>query len=60
MPRVALVDTYCDEKFEAIMACETVEVPVAVRWTRPVQGAGTSQTSSMKCGGRWTRAVTAM
>lgn len=35
VPRVALVDTYCDEKFEAIMACETIKNLFAVRLDTP-------------------------
>jgi nicotinate phosphoribosyltransferase len=33
--RVALVDTYCDEKLEAIMACETIKDLYAVRLDTP-------------------------
>ena len=35
VPRVALVDTYGDEKFEAIMACETIKDLFAVRLDTP-------------------------
>ena len=35
VPRVALVDTYCDEKLEAVMACETIKDLFAVRLDTP-------------------------
>jgi nicotinate phosphoribosyltransferase len=35
VPRVALVDTYCDEKMEAIMACESVKDLFGVRLDTP-------------------------
>lgn len=35
VPRVALVDTYCDEKLEAIMACEAVPDLYGVRLDTP-------------------------
>ncbi|HIH45113.1 MAG TPA: nicotinate phosphoribosyltransferase [Candidatus Methanoperedenaceae archaeon] len=35
VPRIALVDTYCDEKAEAIMACEAVKNLAGVRLDTP-------------------------